>query len=149
MRLYFARINAMFGEDVKRASIETLFTERHRGGATYCAACNNGFQALGVDCAKAAMCLVAEAEYCDPSSPLFGSRTVAFVHDEIIAETDDGPGVHDAAFELARLMIQGANRYLPNVPIVMSKMEPTAMRVWSKDAKQVFDENGRLVPWQP
>lgn len=146
MRAYFARVNAMFGQDVERASIETLFTERHRGGATYCAACNNGFQALGVDCAKAAMCLVAEAQYCDTTSPLYGSRTVAFVHDEIIAECDDGPIVHDAAHELARLMIVGANRYLPNVPIVMEKMEPTAMRMWSKDAKQVF-ENGRLVPW--
>ena len=149
MRQYFARVNAMFGDDVERASVETLFTERHRGGASYCAACNNGFQALGVDCAKAAVCLVGEAEYVDTASPLFGARTVAFVHDEIIAEVDDGPGAHDAAFELARLMVEGANTYLPDVPIKLEKMEPTLMRVWSKDAKQVFDENKRLVPWAP
>jgi DNA polymerase I len=149
MRQYFARINAMFGDDVERASIETLFTERWRGGATYCACCNNGFQALGVDCAKAALCLVAEAEYVDTASPLFGSRTVAFVHDEIIAETDDGPGAHDAAFELARLMVQGANRYLPDVPMRLERFEPTLMRAWSKDAKQLFDDAGRLVPWAP
>ncbi len=148
MRLYFARVGAMFGDDVERASVETLFTERHRGAATYCACCNNGFQALGVDCAKAALCLVAEAEYVDTRSPLYGSRTVAFVHDEIIAETDDGPGAHDAAFELGRLMVEGANRYLPDVPILMSKMEPTLMRVWSKEAKQVF-KDGRLIPWAP
>lgn len=148
MRFYFARVNALFGDDVERASIETLFTERVRGGATYCAACNNGFQALGVDCAKAALTLVAEAEYVDARSPLYNSRTVAFVHDEIIAETDDAPGAHDAAFELARLMAEGANRYLPNVPIPMSKMEPTLMRAWSKEAKQIF-EGGRLVPWAP
>ena len=146
MRAYFARVDALFGEDVERAMVETLFTKRFRGGATYCAACNNGFQALGVDCAKRGLCLVAEAEYCDTRSPLYGSRTVAFVHDEIIAETDDGPGVHDAAFELAALMVKGANEFLPNVPIQMAKMEPTAMRVWSKNATQVF-ENGRLVPW--
>jgi len=146
MRAYFARVNALFGDDVERASVETLFTQRHRGGATYCAACNNGFQALGVDCAKRALCLVAEAEYCDTRSPLYGSRTVAFVHDEIIAETDDGPGAHDAALELARLMVQGANEFLPDVPIPIAKMEPTLMRVWSKEAKQVF-ENGRLAPW--
>lgn len=148
MRQYFAHINAMFGDDTERVTIETLFTERQRGGASYCAACNNGFQALGCDCAKAAMCLVAEAEYCDTASPLYGSRSVAFVHDEIIAETDDGLGVHDAAYELARLMTIGANRYLPDVPILMSKMEPTAMRVWSKEAKQVFVD-GRLIPWKP
>jgi len=147
MRLYFARINAMFGEDVERACVTTLFTERQRGGATYCAACNNGFQALGVDCAKAGMCLVAEAEYTDSNSPLYGSRTVAFVHDELIGETDDGPGAHDAAFEQARLMVAGANRYLPDVPIPLRKMEPTLMRVWSKEAKQVWGPDNRLQPW--
>jgi DNA polymerase I len=144
MRQHFARVNAMFGEDTERVSIETLWTERHRGGATYCAACNNGFQALGVDCAKAAACLIAEAEYCDTTSPLYGSRTVVFVHDEFIGETDDGPGAHDAAVECARLMTVGANQYLPDVPIPMSKMEPTLMRRWSKDAKPTF-ENGRLI----
>jgi DNA polymerase-1 len=148
MRHYFARIGAMFNDDVHRASVETLFTERRRGGASYCAACNNGFQALGVDCAKAALCLVGEAEYCDRSSPLYGSRTVAFVHDEIIAETDDTPAAHDAAFALAECMVKGANRYLPDVPILMSKMEPTLMRAWSKEAKQVW-KDGRLVPWAP
>ena len=148
MRAYFARVNALFGEEVELASVETLFTERRRGGASYCAACNNGFQALGADCAKAALCLVAEAEYCDTASPLYGARTVAFVHDEIIAEVDDGPNAHDAAFELARLMVEGANRYLPHVPIPLAKMEPTLMRAWSKDARQVF-EGGRLVPWSP
>lgn len=154
MRQYFARVNAMFGEDLERISIETLFTERHRGGATYCAACNNGFQALGVDCAKRALCLVAEAEYVGPG-PLFGCRTVAFVHDEIIAECPSEPtsngDVHDAAHELARLMVQGANEFLPDVPILLSKMEPTAMTVWSKEAKQVWSGEGseRLIPWSP
>lgn len=146
MTNYFARVNAMFGDEVERASVETLWTQRVRGGATYCAACNNGFQALGADCAKAAACLIAEAEYAIPTSPLYGARTVAFVHDEFIAEVDDGPGAHDAAFELARLMTVGANQYLPNVPIKLDKLEPTLMRRWSKEAKQVF-ENGRLVPW--
>ena len=148
MRAYFARVNAMFGDGVERASVETLFTHRHRGGASYCAACNNGFQALGVDCAKSALTLVAEAQYCDRASPLYGGRTVAFVHDEIIAEVDDGPGASDAALELGRLMMVGANRYLPNVPIVAAKMEPALMRVWSKEAKQIWLD-GKLVPWTP
>jgi DNA polymerase-1 len=148
MRQYFARINAMFGEDNERASVESLFTKRIRGGATYCAACNNGFQGLGADCAKRALTLVAEAQYCDSSSPLYGSRAVAFVHDEVICETPDTSNAHDAAMALAALMVKGANEYLPNVPIPLSKMEPTLMRVWSKEAKQVF-EQGRLVPWAP
>lgn len=161
MRQYFARVNSMFGDN-ERTSIETLFTERYRGGATYCAACNNGFQALGVDCAKRAMCLVAEAEYVasyvggtGSVSPLFGTRTVAMVHDEFIAETPetrDGWAEHHAAFELARLMTVGANEYLPDVPIPMSKMEPTIMRAWSKEAKQLWAGEGasrRLIAWSP
>jgi hypothetical protein len=147
MRAHFARVNALFGEASDRCSVETLFTKRRRGGATYCAACNNGFQALGVDCAKQALCLVGEAEYVRTESPLYGSRTVAFVHDELIVETDLGPGAHDAAFELAHLMVQGANKYLPNVPISVDKLEPTLMLRWSKNARQIWDSNRRLIPW--
>lgn len=146
MRAYFSRVADLFGEDADRCSVETLFTERRRGSATYCAACNNGFQALGSDCAKAALCLVGEAEYARPESPLYGSRTVAFVHDEIIVETAL-TGAHDAAFELAQLMVQGANKYLPNVPISVDRLEPTLMLRWSKDARQIWDANRRLVPW--
>ena len=68
-----------------------------------------GFQALGSDCAKHAVRLVQRACYVEPTSPLFNSRLVAFVHDELIAETDDGPGMHDAAYEMCRLMAMGAN----------------------------------------
>jgi hypothetical protein len=149
MRAYFARVNAMFGEHQERCSVETLWTERHRGAATYCAACNNGFQALGVDCAKFGLCLIGEAQYAEPSSPMFGSRTVAFVHDEIIGECADDSKAHDVAFECARLMCVGANKLLPDVPIKVEKMEPTLMRVWSKEAKQTWDSNRRLIPWSP
>lgn len=148
MRLHFDWARDLFPEGVERATVATLYTDRVRGGTTYCAACNNGFQALGSDCFKAALCLVSEAQYCDTASPLFGSRTVACVHDEMIGECDDGPGAHDAAYELARLMVKGANRYLPDVPILMERMDPVLMRVWSKEAKQVFSD-GRLVPWAP
>jgi DNA polymerase-1 len=148
MRDYFRRVDGLFDEGAERCSVETLFTGRKRGGATYCAACNNGYQALGVDIAKCALCLVAEAEYVGPG-PLFGSRTVAFVHDEVIAEADDDPAVYDpAARELARLMVEGSRVYLPDVPLKLEKMEPTVMRMWSKDAVPVFDRQ-RLWPWDP
>jgi DNA polymerase I len=148
MQAYFARVNALCDNDSNRATVETLFTKRTRGNATYCAACNNGFQALGADCAKNAGWLIAKAAYVDIASPLFNARPVAFVHDEFIAEVVDGPRAHDAAFELARLMVKGANVYLPDVPIPMSKMEPTLMRRWSKNAVQCWDEKGRLIPWE-
>lgn len=149
MRLYFERVNKLCEAGGGLANVETLFTRRMRGRATYCAACNNGFQALGADCAKRASYLIARACYAEPASPLFNSRINAFVHDEFIGETDDGPGAHDAAFELARLMRVGANQYLPDVPIPESKMAPVLMRRWYKQAESIFDASGRLVEWDP
>jgi DNA polymerase-1 len=144
---HFARVRELCNNESKRANVETLFTQRHRAGATYCAAANNGFQALGADCAKEAMWRVARAQYVTPASPLYNTRTVAFVHDELIVEVDEGPTAHDAAQELARLMVEGANVYLPDVPIPLSKMEPLLMRRWAKAAVSTFDANGRLIPW--
>ncbi len=144
---YFARVGALCDTPDGRATVESLFTKRIRGGASYCAACNNGFQALGSDAAKLACWNITRELYINSSSPLFGSRLVAFVHDEFIIETNDGPTAHDAATELARLMCDGANVYLPDVPIKVSKMKPLLMRRWSKKAKPVFKE-GRLVPWE-
>jgi DNA polymerase-1 len=146
MRAYFQRVSGLCETSTGTAVVETLFTKRIRGGAYYCAACNNGFQALGADCAKEAGFRIARAMYVEGGNPLFGSRTVAFVHDEFVIEADEAKA-HDAAHELARLMVEGANAYLPDVPIPMSKMKPVLMRRWSKKAKQVFVE-GRLVPWE-
>lgn len=130
------------------ATVESLYTKRYRGGVSYCAACNSGFQALGSDCAKRALWLVAKAQYVEPESPLFNTRTVAFVHDELVLEVNDGPSAHDAAQRLADLMAEGANVYLPDVPIPRAKIKPLLMRRWSKKAKPVYDASGRLTPWE-
>lgn len=127
--------------------VESLWTKRFRGDCTFCAACNNPFQALGSDCAKHAGWLIAKAQYTEPRSPLFNSRTVAFVHDEFIGENPDTPAAHDCAQALADKMVEGANVYLPDVPIPRAKVKPCLMRRWSKKAKPVFDTNGRLIPW--
>jgi DNA polymerase-1 len=147
MPFYFARINGLIDENTGKATVETLWTKRYRGRASYCASCNNGFQALGADCAKRAAWLLAKAMYVDRSSPLFNARAVAFIHDEFIIETNDDATAHDAAHELARLMVEGANAYLPDVQIPLSKMEPLLMRRWSKNATPTFGADGRLVPW--
>ena len=143
---YFARANELCGKG-GRASVETLFTGRTRGNATYCATNNNGFQALGSDCAKRAACLIATAQYADEESPLWNTRTVAFVHDQFLIEALDNELAHDAAVECARLMAVGANEFLPDVPIPEDRIKPAMSRVWSKDAVGVLDARGRLVPW--
>lgn len=128
------------------ATVESFQTKRFRGGATYCAACNNGFQALGSDCAKNAGWLIAKAQYAEPSSALFDSRTVAFIHDEFLLEVFRDR-IHEAGNALADAMAEGANAFLPDVPIPRAKLKPTAMVRWSKKAKPLHDERGRLVPW--
>lgn len=149
MPSYFAAMNGRMHSDGygnKVAELVIPGTGFMRGGARYCAACNTSFQHLGAACAKSAMCKIAEAEYVLTGSPLYGARTVAMIHDELIVECPESRA-HDAAQELARLMAEGANVYLPDCPIPTKKIKPLAMRQWSKKAKQVFDNAGRLVPW--
>lgn len=146
MQAYFARVRWLTKDGP--ANVETLFTERMRGQATYCATANNGFQALGSDCAKNAVWRVTEAQYVLNGHPLYNSRMVAFVHDEIIAEVRAIPEVaHKAAYALGHMMADGANEFLPDVPISHDKMVPVLMKRWNKKAETVFDANGLLTPW--
>ena len=80
--------------------------------------------------------------YCNPKSPLYGSRIVAFIYDEILMECPEEKA-HEAAMELTRLMLQGMQIFLPDIP---SKVEVEMMRRWIKAAKAVY-VNNRLVPF--
>ena len=144
----FKKATAMARAIVMRSGnvpvLRQLQSRRVRGGATYTAMCNSYFQGLGSDATKEALRLITEACYVDTDSPLFGCRVVNYIHDEFILEVPEGPGAHDAAEELARLMVKGANIWLPDVP---AKTEPLLMRYWSKEAKRVVDDEGRLIPW--
>ena len=125
----------------------TLFSNRFGTGITYSALCNRRFQGLGSDAAKAGLWLVTRACYAEPASPLYGCRVVAFIHDELLVEVPDEPARADAAArELSRLMVEGARKFLPDVT---PKAPPTLQRAWSKDAKALYDAQGRLVPWAP
>lgn len=124
-------------------TVEQLYVGRRRGGISYTEGCNSMFQGLAADAAKNAGFIISKACYIEPGSPLYGSRIVNFVHDEIIIETPEEKA-HEAAIELARLMVEGASVLMPDVP---PKVEPLLMRRWSKKAKPMKDETGRLVPW--
>lgn len=147
-KAYFDHVKAMgppFGQRFE-ASVEGLFTGRVRGRTTYCATCNTPFQGLLADIAKHAMWCVAREQYDVPSSALYNTRTVAFVHDEIIGEALE-ERAPEAAVRLADVMVEAANVFLPDVPIAREKLEPVLMRRWSKKAKPVFGADGRLIPW--
>ena len=76
---------------------------------------------------------------------MFGSRPVAFLHDEIIIETPE-ENAASAADELSRIMIAEMRRYIPDVRVGASAYLST---LWSKKAGPVYNDAGDLIPWQP
>lgn len=127
------------------ALIEQAFTGRFRGGLRFTEASNTLFQGLAADIAKYAWFMVCKACFAQPESPLYGSRPVNFVHDEIVTETPDTANAHFAAKEQERIMIECAKPFLPDITNI--ECETLLARRWSKAAKPVKDESGRLVPW--
>ncbi len=129
----------------KRATIQQLRSGRQRGGCMYTDLANTMWSGLAADGVKHAVFNVAEACYTKKESPLYGSRPVVFIHDELMLEADEDRG-HEVGMELSRLMCESMEVYTPNVP---SRASPQSMRRWYKGAEPVFDQNGRLVPFEP
>jgi hypothetical protein len=125
--------------------LEQLFSKRLRGGATFCAAANSFFQGLGADATKRAGFFVAKECYADPTSPLYGCRTVDYIHDQFLVECPEAR-CHEAAMRLVDVMVEAANYFLPDVPATVGS--PMVVRCWSKEAEAVFDpETLKLIPW--
>ena len=116
---------------------------RWRGKCRFTVACNTMFQGLTADAAKAALFEVSRLCYTVPESPLYGCRPICFIHDEILLEAPIFK-THEAAKELERVMVAVYQRFTPDVRITAGAH---AMGRWSKKAKEVFDDDGRLVPW--
>lgn len=125
--------------------IEQAFVGRFRGGLRYPELSNTLFQGLASDIAKSAHYSVTRACYVERASPLYGSRIVDFVHDELLTETPDNGHAHEAAMEQERRMIAAARPFLPDITNI--EAETLLARRWSKAAKPMKDANGRLVPW--
>ncbi len=142
MRLFFDHVGECTDGDGWHW-VKQLRVERLRSKTTYTSACNSYFQGLAADGAKAAAYAVAKAQHNEPSSPLFGARSVAFIHDEIIMEVEESQA-HAAALELSEVMEREFNKFVPDVP---TQAEPTIMRWWSKRAVPVWTDDGRLIPW--
>jgi len=115
-----------------------------RGGVSFTQAANHFFQSLTATGAKDALWHVCRECYTDRKSPLWGSRPVAFIHDEIISEVPEDRAA-EAAERQAQIMIEIMSRWIVDVPI---KASPVLMRRWLKGAKPVR-VNGKLVPSRP
>lgn len=149
---YFEFINKelkwYLGEDMetKRTAITQIGSLRIRGGASFTEACNGFFQGLAADIGKNAGFLIARACYDESAkSPLYGSRIVNFIHDQFIVEVPEEIG-HECAMEVGKLMREGAEPFIPDVPATCT---PCLATCWSKEAEAVYDSNGRLIPWKP
>lgn len=114
--------------------LELPRSRRVRGGLSFCSAANYLFQGPAADGACYAHFLVSQACYTQRRSPLYGSRIVNFMHDELILEMLKDHAA-DAAQELDRLMCQGMAAFLPDISITTS---PALMPRWSKKAQPVY-----------
>ncbi len=133
----------------------------------FCSAANGYFQALLADIAKRAQCLVSYEQYVrqivrtdddyaaqwGPSkfegqpSPLYGSHSVVFAHDELFGEAHCSVAA-EASERTNEIMIRQFRKGCPN-HAKACKADPTLMRRWYKAAECVRDDNGRLIPWEP
>lgn len=145
MRLYFQHIGNQCGNyrDGDTFDVHPV-TGFERGGLDYCSLANHGFQHLAAYGAKIALYSVQRACFSEGFS-LYGSRLVAFVHDEFLLEVPES-NLADAAKELTLIMCSEFTAACPDIPV---NAEAVAMRRWCKDAKPRYDRDGNLIPWEP
>lgn len=111
-------------------------TDVTRRGAAFCAAANTGFQGLGAVIEGEASYLIVKAQ----TLGLMPGKLSVVVHDENI--TDCKPDdAHEVEYWHSRFMSEAANAAMPDVQL---RTESTASSHWSKDAKEIRDETGRL-----
>lgn len=149
MRHYFNIIKGML--QGKRGTIVQSMSLRVRGDVGFCAAANSRFQGRAADGAKEALWRVAVECYTGRRtdgkpgvSPLYGSRMVVFMHDELGLEVPEA-GSSAAAVRLGEVMVESMTVWVPRVTI---KAGPVLMRRWLKGAKPV-KVGGNLVPSKP
>lgn len=148
MERYLAYISARVQLDnptVEQLCPPEFRPHRKRGNVSYCDGANGFFQGLVADITGEATWLAAEESLANPESPLYGSRLVAHMYDELIAEVPI-EFAHEAGFRLRDLMIETAARWCPDVPFTAM---PALMTRWTKGAETVFDADDRLIPWEP
>ena len=143
MNKYFEYISHIIGHSDSGTAVIPQSGFR-RGMVGYCDASNTFFQSLAAHASKASLFEACRRMYFVENSPLFGSRPVNFVHDEIMIETLE-EFAHGAAKELQTVMVQEMQQYTPDIPAAASA---ALMRNWSKKAKPAYNEEGLLIPWE-
>ncbi len=137
---------------------------RERGVTDFCSAANGWFQGYLSDITKHALCRVSYEQYVPttvralepdvyPSrfegelSPLYGSRNVVGIHDELLGEAAESHAP-EAADRCSEIMCESFRAFCPNHKPAC-KAPPALARRWWKSMEEVRDANGRLIPWEP
>jgi hypothetical protein len=131
----------------RRVEVEIPVSRVVRGKCGYTQWLNTPFQGLGAVAAKRAMWLVCKEMYLDRASPLFGSRLVLNVHDELIAELTESRAP-EAGDRMAKIMRDALIVVVPDLAKSV-EAEPALSRTMSKKAATVRDAAGRLQVWEP
>jgi hypothetical protein len=140
---YFQYINSLESyPDSGEFNVIQPWSYRLRANASYCGACNSGFQGLGADVSCLAGFLLARACYVDPG-PLFGCRPADFIHDQFLTEAPE-ERAHEAAMQQQAIMNAAGKEVLPDCPV---KAKSLLARRWSKKAQRLVGADGRLIPW--
>lgn len=115
-----------------------------RGGVGFCDASNGYFQMRAALAAKAAGWALIQEAYENTSSPFYGSRPLAFVHDEWLYAVKRWK-LHEAAFRMAEVQVKAAQVFCPEVTLTAS---PAAFYRWSKVAGDPIFRDGELIPFE-
>lgn len=123
-------VHTRLAED-KRGVVVHPRSGRARGGVMFTESANTYFQGCAADAFKAALFALAAECYAVPSSPLYGARPLAPIHDEVIIEVE-ASRVQAATARMVEVMESCGRRYIPDIPVIA---EPAIMRRWSKNAE--------------
>lgn len=130
------RQDTQFSSAEMKAYIGETIHGRIRRNASYCSACNYGFQGLAADGAKEALWRI----YKD------GYKIVLFIHDELFVELPDDGNLQGHIKRINEHLILGMRAKIPDVRI---KVEGSVQDRWNKSADAIFKENGDMVLWTP
>lgn len=152
---YFNWVKAIPGVKDGHGVIVSPLTGYVRGGLNASAAANHSFQHLLAYAKKQAMWEVGLEAYTDTNSPLYGTKVLGDIHDELFSWIPDSDHQHEAAFRKKEIIISACKKVVPDVEIVAD--DPALMDCWLKKAVAIYMDNGkptmkrtktsRLVAW--
>ena len=143
---YLASIGDALG-DARRMTMSCAVSGMVRGAVSYTSGANTNFQhAIALVIAYLMWLIWKEQHIQELGSPLYGTRTLMSLHDEVILEVPESRA-HECAIRVEQLVEEAERFHMPDIP---PKTEAIVSRIWSKQAKRVVDpETGRIVPWEP